>query len=310
MKYYVCLRDDDTSYYTSPEELIKGYDFVWGNYPITLATIPFIHGSSQIMSNLDPLNCNILDLENVGQAKSDQYANMRSWEKNATINEASDYYRVYPMNDNRKIVDFLKPYINDGSIEIAQHGVFHQYTPSGPEMRGGRISFETVQYGKEYLEKLFETEIQTFIPPSNTIDLTCANYVKKLNMCLFCSGGIKYLSQLDKLKAYFSDRETISFNIKRKVTGRCYPFFISNGLCVFESVTYDPFKKFDDILSLLNSQLDKTGFVALGTHYVLLENDFYRENYLKVINELSKRHNIEFVTANKYYRLMMEKYYE
>lgn len=310
MKYYICLRDDDTSYYTSPDELIKGYEFVWGNYPITLATIPFIHGSSHVMSSLDPLNNSSINLDNVQQAKKNQYANMREWEKSATLQEASDYYRVYPLNDNSNLIEFLKQYISCGKVEIAQHGVFHQYTPSGAEMRGGCISYETVRYGKEYLEKLFGIKINTFIPPSNSIDLICAKYIKQLDMQLFCSGGIKYSNHMDKIKSYLSDKETIKHNIKRKMKKSDIPLFMANGIYVFGSLTYDPFKNYDSILDLVESQLDKTGFAALGTHYTLLKDDSYRKNYLSVVRQLSKRNDIEFVTANQYYKLMMEKYYE
>ena len=68
MEKIICLRDDDTNYYTTLEELESGYGEFWGNLPITLATIPFVHGSER----------KILDFERDGKNK---YQSLRKWEK-------------------------------------------------------------------------------------------------------------------------------------------------------------------------------------------------------------------------------------
>lgn len=47
MKKYICLRDDDTNYYTSVEDINNAYGDILGSIPITLATIPMVHGSEQ-----------------------------------------------------------------------------------------------------------------------------------------------------------------------------------------------------------------------------------------------------------------------
>lgn len=310
MNYYVCLRDDDTSFFTKPEELLIGYEDIFGQLPITLATVPFMQGSSRVMSNLDPVFSIKKGIRTTESAKKNQYDNMRIWEEKASVEEAGDYYRVHPLSDNPQIVEFLKPYIADEKIEIAQHGVYHQYTPTGPEMRSGRISFETVRFGKEYLEKVFNLKIKTFIPPSNTIDAVCAEYVHKLQMNLFCSGGIRYSSIGEKALSCLSDYKTMVFNIRKKMRKDKVPMFISNGLAVFGSFTFDPFKDMNAVMSALNSQLEETGFASLGTHYYLLENDEYREQFLKIVHQLMEKEGVRFVTASKYCELMKEKYNE
>ena len=38
---FFAIRDDDTSFFTSPEELDSVYSNYWGKVPISLAVVPF-----------------------------------------------------------------------------------------------------------------------------------------------------------------------------------------------------------------------------------------------------------------------------
>lgn len=42
-EYFVkrAIRDDDTNYFTQPEDLVKVYGKVWNKCPISLSVIPF-----------------------------------------------------------------------------------------------------------------------------------------------------------------------------------------------------------------------------------------------------------------------------
>ena len=40
----VALRDDDTCYFTAPDELSRVYSDVWDRIPVCLATVPFAIG--------------------------------------------------------------------------------------------------------------------------------------------------------------------------------------------------------------------------------------------------------------------------
>ena len=44
-KTKIGIRDDDTNFYTHPDELIFAYGEVWNECPVTLAVIPFIKGN-------------------------------------------------------------------------------------------------------------------------------------------------------------------------------------------------------------------------------------------------------------------------
>lgn len=293
---YICLRDDDTKYYTSVEELKLAYGEFWNNIPITLATIPFAHGSCE----------KILEMEK--KYSGDFYSKTREWEQKASAKELTEYVKVKPIGENEELVNELKRLVQSGMIEIAQHGVNHKYNEFGPEMISNRMGYVQIREAHEYLEKLFDTKITTFIPPSNTIDPICVEWVKSLGMHLFCRGSIKYKSRLEMLKWSLCDLESVrdkiggTFVSDRPYTRRC-------GVYQFGSITYGKNCEYNSIIARAKAALDKTGFVALGTHYMLLLDAEYRKNYHRMIAELLEQNDVTFVTASVYYDKMMEKYH-
>ncbi len=300
MKYYVCLRDDDTSYHTQPEELIEGYGRYWGKVPITLAVVPFSHGSQIKM----------LDVE----YETNRCNALRQWEIGATAEDLTEYHKVHPIGENKDIINELKRLRKIDMVEIAQHGVSHRYNEFGAESTKNQVTLPSIRDGMEYLSKIFETPIKTFIPPSNTIDRECARYVNSLGMNLFVSGGISYNSKLKKLAGYLRCPGAIIDKLARK---KFQPIKRRDGLYMIGSFTYDVFKKKETIFDLVKGSLQMTGFAAVGTHYMLLdkngyhgEHKEYRENYLNLIDMISSISGVEFVTAKKYYSLLKEKYYE
>ena len=92
---YICLRDDDTNYYTTVEELRTAYGQYWSTLPITLAVIPFVHGSEQ----------KILEVEYPLERKFD---NLRNWERNASVEELGEYHKIHPIGENKALLDLLK----------------------------------------------------------------------------------------------------------------------------------------------------------------------------------------------------------
>lgn len=295
MKKYVCLRDDDTNFFTTLEELKNGYGEFWGKLPITLATIPFAHGSERKILDYD------LD--------DDKFEKLRMWQKNASVEELTEFHKVFPIGDNKALIGALKNVIKDNKVEIAQHGVFHRYNERGAELYVDEMAYAAIRDGKEYLEKVFSAPVNTFIPPGNTIDEGCLKYVKNLNMNLFCSGSVKCKSIGDKIMSYLKDPLSAGEKVKNKLLENELPIYRRLGIYIFWSVTYNIFNKESNILDRVVLSLEKTGFAALGTHYRLLADADYRAHYHHVLTELSDRGDVEFVTANKYYHLMMERFY-
>lgn len=292
---YICLRDDDTNFFTSIDELKAGYGKYWGNLPVTLAAIPFVHGSERKIMDYD--------------LEKDKFDLLRKWQEGASSKELSEYHKVHPLGENDELVTELEHLIKAQKIEIAQHGVFHRYNERGGELYDDEMAYIAIRDGKEYLEKVFGTNIKTFIPPSNTIDIGCLRYVKNLNMHLFCSGAVKCKSYGDKILSYIIDPLSIIERVGDRALKRKVPIYRRLGIYMFGSITYNIFNKESDIMEKMLTSLEKTGFASLGTHYRLLADTKYKEHYHHILQELSNRKNIEFVTADQYYCLMMEKFH-
>lgn len=286
---YICLRDDDTNFFTTVEELRTAYGQYWDKVPVTLATIPFAHGSER----------KIFDVEIPYEKK---FENLRRWEKVASADELSEYHKVHPIGDNRELVDELKTLTEKGMIEIAQHGVFHRYTEFGAELLGDRMSFTALRDGKEYLEKVFGTKVKTLIPPGNVIDLTVVEYMNRLNMHLFSSGRIRAKNHWETVRTYIQHPE--SFIDKRKKTPQ--PLHHRYGIHYFGSHTFEDGSDANQILNNIKNDLEICGFSALGTHYHYLLDEKNRATYHSLIESIAKIEKVQFVTANEYYNNALE----
>ena len=281
---YICLRDDDTNFFTTVEELRTAYGPLWGTTPVTLAVIPFAHGSER----------KIFDVEIPYEKK---FHNLRQWELNASAEELSEYHKVHPVGDNKELVDEISTLAAEGKVEIAQHGVFHRYTEYGAELLGDRMSFAMLRDGKEYLEKVFGCGVHTLIPPGNVIDLTVIDYMNRLGMHLFSSGRIRAKNRWETIETYIRHPE--SFADRKRETPQ--PLHHRYGIHYFGSHTFEEGCNAGRILEDIKKELSQCGFSALGTHYRFLQEKNNRTIYHKMIEEIASFDGIQFVTASEYY---------
>ena len=89
------IRDDDTSFFTKPEELEKAYDFVQ-NGPVSLSVVPYT----------------------VPIHRDDVFPYGRG---NAALPHVS-----YPLSGNTVLVDYLREAVKTGKYDILLHGYSHQ----------------------------------------------------------------------------------------------------------------------------------------------------------------------------------------
>ena len=82
--------------------------------------------------------------------------------------------------------EILKNAVKEGILEVAQHGYSHQSTYSmktytASDLKGLTYDEqkEKIRKGREYLEIMLDTKIDTFIPPWNAYDLNTAEVLEK-----------------------------------------------------------------------------------------------------------------------------------
>ena len=132
---YFCIRDDDTSFFTSPEDLERVYGTVsqWG--PISLAVVPF---------------------HRAGTSK-------------AVPDKFRGRWSVHPLHENQPLVDYLRTGISTGRFEIMLHGYYHDEPHARFEFASGAHLAQRIADGRKYLEDLLGTTIRVFVPPRNAI---------------------------------------------------------------------------------------------------------------------------------------------
>jgi len=134
-RVHFCVRDDDTSFFTSPDELERAYGEVshWG--PISLAVIPFCRA---------------------GTCKGVPERFRGRWS-------------VHPLHENQPLVCYLREGISAGRFEAMLHGYYHDEQHGRAEFAGGNDLVRRVANGRKYLEDLLGTPIRVFVPPRNAI---------------------------------------------------------------------------------------------------------------------------------------------
>jgi hypothetical protein len=132
---YFCIRDDDTSFFTSPDELEKAYGEITQYGPVSLAIIPFCRA---------------------GKSRGLPAAFRERWS-------------VHPLGENKPLVEYLRRKIAEGKYEAMLHGYHHDEEVISREFLDGTDLRRKVREGKQYLEGLLDTTVRVFVPPHNAI---------------------------------------------------------------------------------------------------------------------------------------------
>lgn len=132
---HFCIRDDDTSFFTSPDELERAYGEVTKHGPVSLAIIPFCRA---------------------GTSRGLPESHRGRWS-------------IHPLDQNAAVVEYLRQGIADGRYEAMLHGYHHDEPSNQREFMDGVDLGRKVRDGKQYLEELLHARIRVFVPPHNAI---------------------------------------------------------------------------------------------------------------------------------------------
>jgi len=132
---YFCIRDDDTSFFTSPDDLERAYGEItkWG--PVSLSIVPFCKA---------------------GTSKGVPEKYRRQWS-------------THPLHKNRELVQWLRNEIASNRFEPMLHGYHHDEEDRTFEFIGAGDLARRVSDGRKYLEDLLGASVRVFVPPRNGI---------------------------------------------------------------------------------------------------------------------------------------------
>jgi predicted deacetylase len=187
-----CIRDDDTGFFTTPDQLERAYGEIWSHGPVSLAVVPFQKG-------------------------------VRTKGIPPAFRETGE---VYPLEHNSELVRYLRRRIRQGRIEVMLHGYHHEDFGRGPEFVAAPDLAGKARKGKEYLEGLLETRVRVFIPPHNTISRRGLKAVAAAGLHLGMLAGLRLAWPLSSGLSWRN-----WWRVKRftRRTGWSYPWVVDQG---------------------------------------------------------------------------------
>ena len=251
-KYFI--RDDDTSYFTSVEQLKSAYEDLWCYGPIGLAIIPF---------------------------------SVKTLNQGETGNLIQDSNSEHFIGENIELVNYIKKLIKEDKVYIMLHGYNHYYLPSENNSKYPyRVAefiyrsdqLRIIKEGKEALENLFGVPIKWFIPPSNalTIETISACDSLQLNLPLLYPLKDRFTANLlNNPKTFFVNRFNIISNFN-------YPLRFKNHLEI-KCTSYTSVTDFN------SNYVRRKRNMVIATHYWELLK--YPELKLRIIDDIKFYNN-------------------
>lgn len=211
---------------------------------------------------------------------------------------------LYPIGENRRLLDYLKKKVKDGRAEILLHGYSHLSI-------GRKFEFESsdeedlsqkIKEGKEYLETLFESKVRVFVPPNNGLGRAGLTAVSRNGMSVLSSISFSPFKRRANIMNLF-------FLLKRKIFSYRYRMIL-DGKFVYPFIVHFPSHTQLDCIPLLPStslkklitisQMIKnySGIFCLSTHYWEIVNTT-REVIQKLVQFLLTNRENEISTASE-----------
>ena len=150
------IRDDDTCFFTKPEELEFAYKEHYKKFPVTLATIPYVK---------------------------------KSYLWGAVPREYWHSEDTFYVDKNMELVEYIRKHLNENHFWIALHGIHHTYKVHKhkiiPEMLIGYKDLKSkFVSARQYLKKSFWVKVNEFVPPSNTLSIESYKVLDELGFNL------------------------------------------------------------------------------------------------------------------------------
>ncbi len=147
------IRDDDVSYFTQPWMLDMLYGEAWKlGFKVSLAVIPYVKGTR---------------LRFVPRSLSSSK-------------------RFFSISENRELVDYLLKKIEEGYVDVVQHGYTHAREDGKPEfaINDFRCIDERLKKGKRFLNETFERDITVFAAPHDGVSRAAWKSIRRNGMHL------------------------------------------------------------------------------------------------------------------------------
>lgn len=264
----VAIRDDDTSYFTKPEDLQKAYDFLRKEDCVSLSIVPFA----------------------VPVHRDDVFPYGKDIK-----------FGYYDIADNVELLEYLKEKKKQGKYDLLLHGYSHEYKWDDnkwiAEMKWKSLDQlnKELPNGKIHLEKLLGTSISVFVAPNNSIDEKAISVIEELKMDY--SGIIGVRDRKINLKYVVNFSKRWGFRLIKKIQ---YPGIMNYGKHrELNAYTIDDYERL--IYEYKICKKKKVPFV-IYTHYWQLNTDEKAKKLLEKIYNYVVEDGAEIVPLSRCFK--------
>jgi hypothetical protein len=260
------IRDDDTCFFTKPEDLERAYRWLPPEVPVSLAITPFAVESFHLG---DPA---------------------RFYQKG----------EPQPLGGNRELVAFLREGSASGRWSFMCHGITHEYRRTNGQLLGeciwkpkDRLRRE-LQTGRAYLESELGGRIDTFVPPGNAISRGAIEALGGM------FSGVLGALPLRRWREFISDR-----HLWPALAARAWHQLLWNGPGVFPqkicnlrilaSTAITPAADLRDVLRVFERSKRAGADFCVAVHYWELETP--AGDKLRRLADVAARSGCEFTTC-------------
>lgn len=265
----VALRDDDTSFFTAPEQLEAVYHDVWDRLPVSLAVVPRAAGFRD-------------------KAIPEKY-----WQA----------ARAFPLEENAALVEYLRRQLAAGRVTVAQHGYTHEDFPGGYEFQAAPDIEQRLAAGRACLEGLLGTRIQIFVPPHNALSKRGLSAVAAAGLNLLGS----FLSFRPSMRPWDARTPANWWRVRRyrAATGRgkadrlIYPHVLRYGRhAEFGCHSLIPGTTLDELMAGFEEARRAGGDFCVATHYWEVDGAL-KQVLLQFLDRAAKVDGVRFVAAER-----------
>lgn len=267
------IRDDDTSYFTQPEELEGVYADIVDVAPVSLAVVPY-------------------DVPSFHRGEPDRF-----------------YQQGEPVSieENGALLAYVGAGVAQRRYDVMLHGYNHRYKVTKdvpydpaywiPEFVYLADPAEKMMAGKTLLERLFSMKVSCFVPPSNAISPAGLEALGKAGLNLCCVAGRRTLLKANRLNlvavAVNQLKPSFPYGVRRYVGHRELLCHALTPMCDWEALCRH-----------LEASHAKKSVFAVATHYWELKRNHVtqgvalREMLIELIDR-AKRLDAHFCRASE-----------
>lgn len=249
------IRDDDVNYFTNPEEVEAAYGSIWDMCPPTLSAITHIKGNWRYW---------IKEVYNTGQS-----IDWNLWDLDD---------KVYPIHENRSLIQFIREKYNSGKIDLSLHAIHHRNgDPVLPKVRlnnyiqGAEFytSLDLTQKVKSalsYLKSELGINVRVFTPPQNLMTTNGYQSVTKNGLSIV-GAGIPFWQKEKSVNGLQSMYRVLVFKLMNQGIDFPYVLRYAKHSELIHHYPLHPSTKIDELIEKFDLIYRFNGVFVLSTHY-------------------------------------------